>query len=126
VITMKCRQVPKTGQDVAEAEFNGQTFSATTRHGATMKLARTLVEAGAADQPWQVIGPDGRIRFHGPSLHRLAKLTIAEPDSGECFKIVPWAPRPDTLFRPPPASPDGADGPAAATPPAEVPEALAA
>lgn len=68
------------GADIAGANLGGRTVRAVSRRGATMALARRLVAAGCADQPWQAVGVDGRLRFHGPSLHRLAGLTIREDD----------------------------------------------
>jgi len=47
-----------------------------------MALARVLVEAGAPDQPWRVPG-----RLHGPSLHRLARLTVTETGGGVRFGL---------------------------------------
>jgi hypothetical protein len=67
--------------DRATIEWNCQRNEARSRHGATMKLARTLVEAGCPDLPWRAVGADGRVRFYGPSLHKLARRTIAEGDS---------------------------------------------
>lgn len=75
--------------DVAEATHRGRAFTATSRHGATMALARQLVAAGCPDQPVEVRFPDGRLRFTAPSLHRLAELTISEPDSG-ALRVVPY------------------------------------
>jgi len=67
------------GKDVASAVWEGRGFMAVSRNGATMKLARRLVEAGCPDGPWQACGAEG-VRFHGPSLHGLAKWTIWEGD----------------------------------------------
>jgi hypothetical protein len=76
------------GMDTAEAVFAGQVFRAASRHGVTMALARRLVAAGCADMAWQSVGADGRVRLCGPSLHRLARLTIEENDAG--FRIRRW------------------------------------
>jgi hypothetical protein len=83
-------QRPKDGADIAEAEHDRQPFRAVSRHGATMALARLLKAAGVPDGPWQAIGTDGRLRFYGPSLHRLAALTIADSDDGR-LRVVPFA-----------------------------------
>jgi hypothetical protein len=78
--------------DEATAVYNGQTFQARSRSGASMKLARMLVEAGCADGPWEVFGPDGLRRLHGPSLHRLNRLTVQETDA-HGPRIVRYVPR---------------------------------
>ena len=81
------------GRDVAWIDWNGQRYEATTRNGATCKLARLLVAAGAADGAWRCVWADGRVRFSGPSLHQWATRTISEPDRG-IMQIVPWSPMP--------------------------------
>lgn len=73
-------QRPVDGADVAEIMIEGRPYQAISKNSATMKLARRLVEAGFADGPWQAVFPDGRSRFGGPSLHRLAKLAVRESD----------------------------------------------
>lgn len=75
----------KDGIDIAEAEFAGQRFTASSRNGVSMKLARRLVEAGAPDAPVEARGRDGRMRFTSPSLHCLAGWTISEPDAGALY-----------------------------------------
>jgi hypothetical protein len=67
-------------RDLAEADYGGQHYRAVSRNGASMKLARMLVEAGAPDVPVEARGPDGHLRFTSPSLHRLARLTVHESD----------------------------------------------
>jgi hypothetical protein len=52
-------------------------FEAGSRYGATMAVARQLVEAGCPDQPWEA-GRPGKRDLIGPSLHRLARLTVVE------------------------------------------------
>lgn len=64
--------------DVAACHWNGENWSSTSTHGATMSLARKLVAAGCPDQPWQAVGPDAARRFFGNSLHRLATRTVRE------------------------------------------------
>ena len=66
-------------QDAATAVWDGKTYQATSRHGATMALARQLVAAGCPDQPWEA-GRPGRRDLFGPSIHGLAQLTIHESD----------------------------------------------
>lgn len=57
-------------------------FEASSRNGASMKLARMMVAEGVEDQPWQVIWDDGRVRFSGASFHHLALWTATEGDVG--------------------------------------------
>jgi hypothetical protein len=67
------------GRDTATCDWQGTAYSTTTRHGACMALARRLCGAGAPDGPWVGVDPQtGVERLHGPSLHRLAGLTIEE------------------------------------------------
>jgi hypothetical protein len=61
------------GLDVASIECAGERLSAVSRHGAEMKLAR-----GLPDQPWRACWPDGRVRLHGRSIHKLAQWTVEE------------------------------------------------
>lgn len=75
------------GADTASTIYAGRTFTASSRNGASMKLARLLVAAGCPDQPVEVRWPDGAPRFSARSLHRLAELTITEPDAG-ALRIV--------------------------------------
>lgn len=72
----------RNGIDIAEADHAGENYTATSRNGATMKLARVLVEAGATDEPIEAWGSDGRLRFTSPSLHALARATIEEGERG--------------------------------------------
>src|ERR1700722_18483177 len=81
----------------AQAEFNGQTFIARSCNGIEMKLARTLVEAGAPDQPWETSGIDGRKRLSGPSLHRLARLDVQQSGSIGTPRTVRYRPRSDAV-----------------------------
>ncbi len=78
------------GADTAEANYAGQHFQAVSRNGVTMALARQLVAAGVPDGPWQARGIDGRERFTGRSLHRLAGLTVHD---GDRLRICQWMPR---------------------------------
>ncbi len=78
-------------RDCATCEWWGRRFEAVSRHGATMALARLLVEAGCPDLPWEAGRPGKRDMF-GPSLHRLAGLTVEENDHhGPVFR--PFKPR---------------------------------
>lgn len=94
----------RDGLDVAEAVHAGETFTATSRNGATMKLARALLEAGAPDGPIEARGTDGKLRFTSPSLHRLGRWTIEESDRG--IRQRRWKPSPMGGE----AVQDGADG----------------
>jgi hypothetical protein len=64
--------------DQATATWQDQQFIATSTHGSSMALARKLVAAGCPEQPWEAYSPGGQRLFFGPSLHRLAGLTIHE------------------------------------------------
>lgn len=77
--------------EVATAEWNGQRFQARSGTSGVMALARMLVAAGAPDGPWRALTVEGKPSTHGPSLHRLAELTISEPDVGS-VKIIPFTP----------------------------------
>jgi hypothetical protein len=80
------------GRDIASCDWNGETHTATTRHGATMALARVMVGKGAPDGPWEgVHAHTGRKLLHGASLHRLAKFTVQENFS-DGPRMVPWVP----------------------------------
>ena len=87
VLTMHIRACPD-GSDAAEAEHAGQLYSATSRHGATMALARRLVAAGAADTAWQALDAGGAVRVYGASLHRLARLAVRDDDTG--LHVTRW------------------------------------
>ena len=62
-----------------------------SRNGASMALARALIDQGTPDQPWEARGADGQLRYFGPSLWRLALLTCHEGDGSP--RIAKWAPR---------------------------------
>lgn len=83
------------GVDTAEMDWDGRPFRAESRHGASMALARRVVEAGAPDGPWEALAPQtGTRALYGPSLHRMARLTVEENDrSGPRF--TRWVPRPE-------------------------------
>lgn len=81
-------------KDVATATWDGQIYRAESYKGASMALARLLVAAGCPDQPYEA-GRKGKRDFYGPSLHRLAKLAVAEPDSGGGPRFIEWQPRPE-------------------------------
>lgn len=102
------------GMDIAEADHAGERFTATSRNGATMKLARALVGAGAPDEDVSVYGADGRLRFTAPSLHRLARWTIEEGDRG--IRQRRWKPSPMGGD----AAQDGAEGSGRPAGPAEA------
>lgn len=87
------------GAGVAQITLDGEAFEVVSRNGATMKLARRLIAAGYDDGPWQAVFPDGRLRLHGPSLHRLARYTVQENDRGglRLKRYRPFAGRPSTV-----------------------------
>jgi hypothetical protein len=68
------------GADVAEAIVSGRRYSAISRNGATIALARQLVAAGVGDSLWEARGTNGQLRFFGTSLHHLSRLTITDND----------------------------------------------
>ena len=74
------------GVDVASAEWDGQPFTAQSRSGASMVLARRLVAAGCPDQPWECRNREGQRTVYGASLHRLAGLMVRD------LRIVPYVP----------------------------------
>ena len=73
-----------------------------------MVLARQLAAAGCPDRPYKARDEDGRLRFFGPSLHRLTRLTVREAGSvGPC--IVPFVQ--DARFSDGVPPEDGAEAP---------------
>jgi hypothetical protein len=66
----------------ATAEWSGRDFSARTKSGVTMALARELVTAGCPDQEWQA-KRSGGVALFGRSLHCLSLLTVNEGDKGK-------------------------------------------
>jgi ferredoxin len=65
----------------AETEINGKTYTATSRHGAPMALARVLIAAAIPDQPVEVRSEErpGCVRYR--SLYEMAKWTFTEGTS---------------------------------------------
>lgn len=96
----------RDGLDIAEADHAGERFTASSRNGATLKLARALVAAGAPDEDVSVYGAEGKLRFTAPSLHGLAAWTIKERDAGG-LRLERHQNRPDFL---PGEAQHGADG----------------
>ncbi len=105
LVTMGLLQRPD-GADVARC---GEHV-AVSRHGATMALARALVAAGVPDGPWQA-ERNGVPVLRGPSLHRLAGLTVIETEAGA---------RGFGRFKPKPGDAWNADSPAAMASPEPV------
>ncbi len=66
--------------DIATTEAGGKIYEAASRNGATMRLARQMVQDGLPDGAWQVADDSGRVRYSGHSLYRLARLTVRETD----------------------------------------------
>jgi hypothetical protein len=64
--------------ETAWAEWGGQRFDARSRSSAVMELARCLVAAAAPDGPWRSVTAADTPSTFGPSLHRLARLTVEE------------------------------------------------
>lgn len=69
------------GTDIAAFWDEDWPVRCSSRHGALMKLARLLASLGMPDQPWRTLRA-GRVCMHGPSLHRLADLTVHETLAG--------------------------------------------
>ncbi len=80
--------------ETASCEWAGQRFEARSRSSAIMELARQLVAAGAPDGRWRSVTTEGEPSAYGPSLHRLARLTIKE-GVREGIKLGRYQERPD-------------------------------
>lgn len=81
--------------------WDGQEFRAESRHGSTMALARTMVASGVPDLPWVAVDYlDGMELLYGPSLHRLAALTVEENASAGP-RFTRWKPVPESLHATP-------------------------
>lgn len=80
--------------DQASTTWNGRKFETRSARGASCELARELIAAGAPDGPWQCINEGGRRTIFGPSLHRLAKLTITSDG-----RFATWKPHPMAVMR---------------------------
>ena len=78
------------------AEVDGVIYRAKSTHGATSELCRVLVEAGIPDGPWEA-RRNGRVAFSGPSIHRMATLTMTE-GIAQPLRYVKWAPFPRDVF----------------------------
>jgi hypothetical protein len=76
--------------DTAATTIDGHDFHAKSRASAIAKLARSLLEAGIQDQPWEAYR-NGKCSMRGRSLCGVAKLTISEPDLGR-IGWTPWKP----------------------------------
>jgi hypothetical protein len=79
--------------EIATATVDGHDYTARSRSSGISALARTLVEAGTPDQPWQATNAAGMPCLRGPSLHGLARRTITESDKGglRVGKYTPFA-----------------------------------
>jgi hypothetical protein len=64
----------------------GRLLEVSSTTAAACALARLLVQSGCEDSAWETRGQDGRRRLYGPSLHRLAKMTVADDESGARFR----------------------------------------
>ena len=60
-------------------------------------IARDLVDAGAADEPWEM-ARDGRVAMTGRSLHWLAASVVLEGEAG--FSRRWWSRNPHAAPRP--------------------------
>ncbi|MDE2463671.1 MAG: hypothetical protein KGO02_08165 [Alphaproteobacteria bacterium] len=83
IYTMTVREAFRPGGasfDIATTEVGGKVYEAESKNGSTMRLARQMVQDGLPDGAWQVVNDQGHVRFYGPSLYRLAKLTVHETD----------------------------------------------
>jgi len=95
--------------EVAFCVWDGRRFEARSSKSAIMKLARMLVGAGAPDAEWRSFTAAGTPSMSGPSIHRLAKLTVSEPAAGS-IKIVPYVERSDFSRGPTQEPGDGTEG----------------
>lgn len=77
-------KTPSATPHIARAEG----LEAKSANGATMALARKLVEAGYPDQPWEARGVDGMVRLYGKSLHGLAGISCEETRTPRFRKFV--------------------------------------
>jgi hypothetical protein len=64
--------------DIATTTSNGRVFTEQSRASAICQLARALVAAGIPDQPWLAYAANGTLSMRGPSIHRMAELTIKD------------------------------------------------
>jgi hypothetical protein len=89
------KQGATTGKKVpelAKAVHAGRPWEASSTKGAVCALARLLVQNGVQDCVWETRGEDGKRRLYGPSLRRLAKLTVTDDVRGVNFRK--WVPYP--------------------------------
>lgn len=80
-----------SGADVATASVDDREYRAISHNGASMVLCRDLFAALVPDQPWEMVGSDGRLRMSGPSIYEWAKYMITEPDRG-ALQMRRWRP----------------------------------
>lgn len=74
-------QTPEKGSLwAASCEWNGHTFEAPSRSGASHALCRLLVAAGCPDQALQVFDENGRHQFTHRAIHAAAQLMLSERD----------------------------------------------
>lgn len=66
-------------------------YEASSKNGASCKLARVLVEAGMTDGPVVLVGKDNRSRIEIASMHEWAKKTFLEGEGKPRLgKFVPF------------------------------------
>lgn len=66
-------------------------YEASSKNGASCKLARVLVEAGMPDGPMVLVGKDNRARVEIASMHEWAKKTFLEGEGKPRLgKFVPF------------------------------------
>lgn len=72
------RGVERGSLGKATCEWNGRSFEAVSRSGASYALCRELVSAGCPDMPMEVLGENGKAQLSVRSIHRAAGVTIEE------------------------------------------------
>lgn len=75
-------------RDIATTHWGGKLWRVVSANGASMALARQLVEAGCPDQDFVTTTIDGQEALRGKSLHRWAQLMIVEGNRG--LRRVPF------------------------------------
>jgi hypothetical protein len=77
--------------DHATADWRGQTFAAHSKSGIVPAMARVLIEAGCPDQAWRA-ERDGAVVMSGPSLARVALLSVSDGGDGDGPRFTNFRP----------------------------------
>jgi len=123
-------RTPKRGSRwSAICEWNGRTFEATSRSGASFALCRELVAAGCPDQPMEVWAS----RYTGPvdpstgiveivPTHPTLRIASIHKAAGRTIKESDKVPVREATYEPHPGASVTGDGQKQAISPSEVPE----